>query len=193
MTKKTIAIDPGHGGTDPGALGHDMTRESTLALRVGRELAIELTRLDMCAVMTRTDDTYPTLSDRAAKANTEKADAFVSVHLNASANTAALGPWVIHAKGSKRGRQLARAIYHALAPDDEDRHVHSDASPATDDRRLAVLRETSMPAVIVECGFISNPVELAVMKAEGWPVSMAVKIASGIATWFQWEEEESAA
>lgn len=190
--KPLIVIDAGHGGTDPGAVGHDGTREATLALRVARELAIELTRCGHRAVLTRTDDTLVALGERADIANAEKADAFVSIHMNASNNTTARGAWVIHAQGSTRGRALATAIFRAMVPEGPEK-VHPDASPFTGERRLAVLRKTNMPAALVECGFISSPAELAAMKAPTWPTETAVKIAQGIRAWIDSEDEEGAA
>lgn len=188
-----VVVDPGHGGGDPGAVGHDGTRESRLALKVAQELAIELARKDIRARLTRTEDVGVSLADRARLANTERAAAFVSVHLNASPNTTVRGAWVLHAKGSRRGRELARSIYRALVPASVHERVYPDESGWTGDRRLAVLRLTRMPAVLVECGFISSPAELAQMQAPIWPTETAEKIADGVAAWIEAENENGGA
>ena len=80
-----IAVDAGHGGVDPGAIGHGGTREKDVTLAIARRLAALLEeRLGAETLLTRTDDTTLSLSDRTARANSEGADLFVSIHANAN-------------------------------------------------------------------------------------------------------------
>lgn len=90
---RTIVIDPGHGGEDLGAIGVAGVLEKELTLAVAIRLRDRLAESnpELQVVLTRADDTYPTLSERLWVANTLDADLFVSIHFNAAANTLAEG------------------------------------------------------------------------------------------------------
>ena len=81
-SKKLVVIDPGHGGKDPGAIGHGY-QEKKIALEIATRIVERLRELGVNVRMTRTGDTYPSLKDRTAMANRLKADVFISIHLNA--------------------------------------------------------------------------------------------------------------
>lgn len=84
-TKKyTVVIDPGHGGKDPGCIGRGGTKEKTVVLSVAKKLKTALQNAGFAVVMTRGDDTYLKLADRAAIAERKKADLFLSIHANAN-------------------------------------------------------------------------------------------------------------
>lgn len=146
-----IVIDAGHGGHDSGAVG-TLAKEKDLALNAALALQSQLEAQGFKVYMTRDDDTYVGLYDRAEIANDLKADLFVSVHINAHTNTEASGVEVLHASQSTSGGM-------GLA-DDIQSYLVSDLSAV--DRgivyrpNLVVLRETSMPSVLCELGFISN-------------------------------------
>ena len=83
--RRVIVVDPGHGGKDVGALGISGTHEADIALALARRVAKQLERrLDAEVVLTRTDDTFISLSERAAIANALDADLFISIHANAA-------------------------------------------------------------------------------------------------------------
>lgn len=82
--KRIIVLDPGHGGKDPGCIGRGGTREKTVVLSVGRKLRTALQNAGFAVYMTRGDDTYLKLADRAAIAEKKKADLFISIHANAN-------------------------------------------------------------------------------------------------------------
>jgi N-acetylmuramoyl-L-alanine amidase len=81
-----VVIDPGHGGTDPGAIGPAGTREKDVTLDVARRVAPLLTRDGLTVLLTREDDRFIPLEDRMARANAFPADLFVSIHCNAAEN-----------------------------------------------------------------------------------------------------------
>lgn len=87
---KTIAIDPGHGGKDPGALGHSTSREKDIVLKVGIKLGqyIEENYPDVKVIFTREKDVFIELHERANIANKAKADLFISIHCNSAAPSA---------------------------------------------------------------------------------------------------------
>src|SRR4029079_19214506 len=77
---KLIALDPGHGGHDPGALGYSGTREKTVVITVARDLAQQLQAGKYKVMLTRASDTYVPLRERVARAQDAKADLFLSIH-----------------------------------------------------------------------------------------------------------------
>ena len=86
---KTLVIDPGHGGHDPGACGHGFA-EAEIVLDVSLKLALAMDHL-ADVFLTRRSDKYLTLSERARKSNQLDADLFVSIHCNSASNTSATG------------------------------------------------------------------------------------------------------
>ncbi len=89
---RTIVIDPGHGGKDPGAIGKKGLKEKVVTLKVAKMLKKELSkRLDAKVLLTRKKDVYLSLDERTAIANTKEADLFVSIHANASPRRSASG------------------------------------------------------------------------------------------------------
>lgn len=88
---KRIVIDAGHGGKDPGAIGKGGLQEKDVVLKIVNGLKESLARLGAEIIMTRSDDTFIPLEERAAIANTKEADIFISVHANASFNRKARG------------------------------------------------------------------------------------------------------
>ncbi|MGL4970055.1 MAG: N-acetylmuramoyl-L-alanine amidase, partial [Cetobacterium sp.] len=103
----TIAIDAGHGGKDPGAIGFKKYKEKDIALAVAKKLQTRLSK-DFNVIMTRSDDRYLTLSERSRVANRAKADLFVSLHLNASTNASAQGAEIFYF--SKKSSPYAEKI-----------------------------------------------------------------------------------
>jgi N-acetylmuramoyl-L-alanine amidase len=89
---RKIVLDPGHGGKDPGAIGVGGTAEKDVVLSIAKKLASKLrTELGVKVILTRNDDRYIPLEDRTALANSEDADLFISLHMNASPNAEARG------------------------------------------------------------------------------------------------------
>jgi N-acetylmuramoyl-L-alanine amidase len=112
MRPLIVAIDPGHGGQDPGAIGQSGRREKDVTLAVGRELARQINATPgLKAYMTRDKDVFIPLNRRAQLARAAKADIFVSIHADAAENRSATGAsvYVLSLKGasSQRARWLA--------------------------------------------------------------------------------------
>ncbi len=145
-----IAIDPGHGGKDPGAEGGQL-RESEVVLAISLFLRDELVGCGHDVLMTRDSDVFVPIRKRCQVANAWHADLFLSIHCNAASNPQAHGMELLIYPGSVRGRDLAGHIWEPLLqfPNLRDRGIK-----ARDD--LGVLRMTFMPAVLVETAFISN-------------------------------------
>ena len=181
-----ICIDPGHGGADPGAISiaPATAREPAITLKerdftldVALLLEEELARCGHSVLLTRRRDRSLKLNARAAHANRHAADLFISIHANAAANPAAEGIEVFHFPGSTAGKSLADRIMRRLAAAFPG-HVNRGVKPAD----FAVLRLTDMPAVLVECEFLTNPDRLRrFLSCPGKRQEIAVAIAAGVA------------
>lgn len=160
---KRICVDAGHGGRDPGAVGHDGTKESTLNLRVAKAFEIVANKAGFSIIMTRHTNTYPTLQERARKANSNKCNLFVSFHHNSATTPEARGTEVYfwgsgQGRHSRTGKRLADDVYSYLL-----QNLHSEPR-GIKEANFHVLRETKMTAILLEPGFLSNREELEFLK-----------------------------
>ena len=177
---RLIVIDPGHGGSDPGTV-HNGVSEKTLTLDMSRRLRDVLVTRGWQVIMTRdTDrDVYgPNASDRAELqarddvANNAGARIFVSVHVNGFMNSGPHGTTSYYSKASDV--PLAQAVQRRLSSSlgtSDDGIVKS---------KLYVTLHASMPAVLVETAFITNPDDYAKLLSAAWREKVALAIADGI-------------
>ncbi|HOB44343.1 MAG TPA: N-acetylmuramoyl-L-alanine amidase, partial [Bacillota bacterium] len=153
-----IMIDPGHGGDpkyggDPGAIGPSGVHEKDVNLAVSEKLHSLMVSAGVEAYMTRVSDVDMHLAKRAEIANTIKANYFISIHSNASVSPTAHGTETYYYYGSAPGKKLAEAVQAELikATGLTDRGIKESG--------FYVLRATTMPAILVELAFLSNPAE----------------------------------
>lgn len=182
---RKVYLDPGHGGPDPGAVGHGIEEED-ITLAVALRVAGHLRRHGLEVRLSRTADVGKTLRARASEANAWGADAFVSIHCNAAASPTAEGFEVWHTvfTASSRGDELARAIVRwldRLTPL-ANRGARSRAGAGGRDYYY-VIRATTMPAVIVECGFVTSPRDAAYLRSVQGRAAIAEAIARGVVQW----------
>lgn len=172
--KKTIVVDPGHGGSADGAK-YEGIAEKTINLSVALKLETILKGYGYNVVMTRNSDTTVSLYRRADIANAVNADIFVSLHSNASVtNLQAQGIYTYYHPTSKRGARLAASIQKPITKltGAQDRGI--------DSADFVVLRETDMCAVLVEMGFMSTHEELMKLINDDYQNKLAMGIAEGI-------------
>jgi N-acetylmuramoyl-L-alanine amidase len=176
MIKKLtdIVIDPGHGGADCGAVW-GYTQEDDLNLAIAGDLAQSLSYMGSQVVMTRRDDVTVTLHDRVRVANILDARAFISIHCDAFHNTTASGMSVHICPGSKKGRALADHVCQCLLSAFPG-HYHRGIIESD----FYVLKHTRMPAVLVECEFLSNPTTRNFLRDPGHQSELAIAIARGV-------------
>lgn len=169
-----VVVDPGHGGDDPGAPSVAGGREKTIVLAAGASLAAALRGSGVDALMTRDNDRFISLNDRADFSNRSKADAFVSVHADAAANASAHGFTVYVARSaSAQSTRLAKAIERRLV----GLGISSRGVRQADYR---VLVRTNCPAVLVELGYLSNRGEAARLGQAGYRNKLSGAIAQGV-------------
>ncbi|MCM1313039.1 MAG: N-acetylmuramoyl-L-alanine amidase [Bacteroides sp.] len=151
-----VVVDAGHGGKDAGASGR-YAKEKDINLAISKKLdkVVRKNTKGIKVVMTRRKDEYVTLKDRAGFANFVNADLFISVHSNASEkNPNAYGTEVyVHRQSSAASERLARIIAEKLRT-----HARRN-DKGVKKANFQVLRESTMPGVLVEVGFISNRME----------------------------------
>jgi len=146
----TIVLDPGHGGSDPGAVVGSR-RESADNLRLTQEVQRLLQSQGQRVVMTRSTDVFVSLAERSAISNRNNADIFVSIHRNASTNTAANG--VENFVFTTAPINTVQYAFNVL-----DRVVEAGVQNNRGVHRanFTVLRNTLAPAMLLEMGFITN-------------------------------------
>jgi N-acetylmuramoyl-L-alanine amidase len=154
LSGKKIFVDPGHGGTDPGAVGPTGLQEKSVNLRVGTVLKECLIEYGGATVqMSRTDDSYVGLSDRAAAANNWGADRFISIHHNAFSDASVNGTETYSYYSYGDCADLSKKVQAQLV------NWGNLNNRGAKTANYTVLRETTMPAILTEASFISNPDE----------------------------------
>ncbi len=169
-----IFIDPGHGGTDPGAVSTKGLRESEVNLQVAQRVGSILTGGGITVKYSRETDVYVSLDQRARMANEWGADFFVSIHCNASDNLSANGTETLYFRENSISENMANAVQISLV----DTIKRRDRGIKT--QNVAVLRLTRMPAILVEMAFISNVEEAVLLGQQDFQEQCAIGITNGI-------------
>ncbi|MGQ7461451.1 GBS Bsp-like repeat-containing protein [Streptococcus suis] len=194
----TVYLDPGHGGADSGA-SYGGIHEKNLAMSVTNKLRENLLQRGINVLMTRTADyDVDFRTERSKMANNSEADLFVSIHFNAT------GAGVTTTKGIE-------TYWYKYDPEYQpkiNQEMHNDATRLAESEILAnkvqssliketgavdrgvrretfaVLRETAIPAILVELGFMDNPSELNVIKTDSYHTKLANALTQGIVDWY---------
>ncbi len=172
-----VYIDPGHGGTDPGALGNGL-KEKDLTLSISLKVKRLLEASGVKVIMSRETDRYVSLQERSNQANSSNTHVFVSIHIN-SVNGAptANGIETYYYKGIDKA--LADSIHPSII-----------STTGATNRKVKyanhhVTRETIMPASLVECGFISNAAEASKMNNNNYQELLASGVVNGTVSYLQ--------
>jgi N-acetylmuramoyl-L-alanine amidase len=145
---RTVVIDAGHGGHDRGGVPGQRLSEKLYTLDVARRLEAQLSAAGFRTVMTRSGDYFVSLSDRCAVANAQRNAVFISVHFNSGRRPGANGIETYYYSRASAG--FAAAVHSRIlrAAGTENRGIRR--------RGFYVLRHTRPPAVLAECGFLTN-------------------------------------
>jgi N-acetylmuramoyl-L-alanine amidase len=180
LAGKTVVVDPGHGGNDPGA-NNGGVQEKDVVLNVSKLVANELLAEGATVIMTRKTDTFIKLTERPEIANRNGADFFISIHINSNkvANSASGSISFFHG-GRPMGELLASCIENELK-----RVSGLPSMGVWSDRRIynsgfAVLRLAKMPAVLLELGFVNNNRDRARLATAEYQAVAARAIVKGI-------------
>jgi N-acetylmuramoyl-L-alanine amidase len=168
----TVVIDAGHGGYDRGGIPGQRVSEKDMTLDVAQRLKKVLAANGYRVVMTRDSDVFVPLGTRVAIANAYSNAIFVSVHFNSARRSGAGGIETYFY--SRESLPLASAVHYYVAggAPSSNRNVRR--------RGYFVLRKTTAPAVLVECGFLTNPTEAALAQTASYRQKLAEEIAAGV-------------
>lgn len=178
---RVIVVDAGHGGFDPGAIGVTGVKEKDVNLAISRRLADLLRQVGAGVVETRTTDTA--LADTKAAdihrrveiAEAADADLFITVQANSIADGRWHGAQVFYAKGSEQGEGLSKAIQESLAA--VLKNTERKAKPIDN---IYVVNSLAIPSIVVECGFLSNADEEALLADAQYQQLVAYAIFLGV-------------
>lgn len=190
-TVRKIVIDPGHGGVDGGAVGYSGSIEKDLNLDISLKLRDLLTACGFEVVMTREDDRsihddsalsirekkHSDLYNRLAIYNDDPMVLVVSVHLNQYGDSSVSGTQIYYSPNQPASKELAQSIQSAFVVQLQPENRRG-IKPAEND--LFLLFHAEVPAVLCECGFVSNPEEEAKLLDEEYRSKIAFSILTGI-------------
>ena len=193
----TVVLDPGHGGNDSGAVGKRKVYEKLAVLSIAKRVKAHLEAQKITVRMTRTTDTFIPLTQRSEFAAKVGADLFVSIHADSAGDPSASGveTFIMSVAGCDSSNQYGqpgdksagKGNLHDAANAVLGFSIQSNLVKTTkrSDRglrraRFSVLRKTSCPAALVECGFLSNPTEEALMIESSYREAVARGISNGI-------------
>lgn len=187
---RTILIDPGHGGYDPGKIGVENQVEKDINLAISLLLEKELKKEGFQVALTRKEDVCATGEKKDSKARDmnaridaikrANADVCISIHQNSFETGEAKGAQVFFYKDSVEGRRLAELLQESLkkeADPENQRGIKPDHS-------YYILRHSKVPTVIVECGFLSNREEAQKLTKEEYQKQIVTGIMQGIIQYF---------
>ncbi|RDV83457.1 divergent polysaccharide deacetylase family protein [Ammonifex thiophilus] len=186
---KTIVLDPGHGGCDPGAVEPRLgIHEKYINLAVARRLQGMLRAAGARVLLTHDDPDkmekeredwhlpYISLRERVRLANDQRADVFLSLHVNSFSDPRRTGQEIFFARGSEAGHRLAEALRRELAKLGGDTACHPSS--------FYVLEHSRMPAVVVEMGYLSNAAEAARLLDPSYQQKIAEALCAGLEAYF---------
>jgi N-acetylmuramoyl-L-alanine amidase len=193
--EKTVIIDPGHGGPDGGAVGIDGSVEKNINLALSLRLRAFLTAAGFRVIMTRSDDRA--INDSGAKTirdikrtdlhnrlkiiNNNPGAIFVSIHQNIYESPQYSGAQIFYSKNNAQSRVLAVSIqarFRALLQPGNEREIKEAQS------NLFILYNSKSPAVLAECGFMSNPAECALLQSDEYRAKAAFAVFCGIMDYY---------
>ncbi|TWD90184.1 N-acetylmuramoyl-L-alanine amidase [Neobacillus bataviensis] len=174
---KTIVLDPGHGGKDKGTTSIAGTPEKSLNLPTVEVVKLKLEDAGAQVILTRTNDMYIPLEQRANVANQNHADAFISFHYNWSNNPSVNG--ITDFYYQKSSNSLAAAILNQVAKETKLTNL------GTRFNNLGVLRNNKQPATLIELGFLSNQQDDSIVESPHFRNNVAEGIYLGLLDYFQ--------
>lgn len=185
LLNASVILDAGHGGNDPGMV-LDTIYEKNISLQITEKLQELLTDRGCSVFMTREDDSYISLEDRVRLTRTQKADLFLSIHLNAvDDDTVSSGIESYYNDSACPGsRQLAEAVQSetVIRTGARDRGARGDSG-------LYVVRKTAVPSCLIEVGFLTSDTERPLLLSDDYQTKIAEGIARGILKYLSENEE----
>jgi N-acetylmuramoyl-L-alanine amidase len=177
LRRRTIVLDPGHGGDDPGAVGRGSLPEKTLTLMTAQDCAALLRRAGATVYLTRDEDRRSNLRDVVSFANRSGADIFICIHYNSSDNSRVAGSETYYY--NLNSRALAETMHEAIIRSikEKDRGLHRAG--------FYTVRFTQMPGVLVEPVYLSNDKEYDLAGSSAFRQKLAAGLVKGVKEYFR--------
>ena len=187
QTQRTIVIDPGHGGNDPGKVGINQALEKDVNLEIALKLRKYLEQQDINVVMTREEDRglyeetdtnkkVKDMKQRLAIMEQSKPDLVVSVHQNSYPQESISGVQVFYYRDSQAGKKAALVMQEQMI----ETLQPAKKREAKENSTYYILKKTTVPTIIVECGFLSNSEEAELLVTPQYQEKVAWAIHMGI-------------
>jgi N-acetylmuramoyl-L-alanine amidase len=186
VSKKVVLIDSGHGGFDPGKVGIGHNLEKDINLQIAKKLQAYLEQGGSTVLMTRVNDEAlaskkaEDMRERIAIANNYKSDILVSIHQNSYPSENVQGAQVFYFDNQENSKKLALYVQEEIKAfvDPENRRE------AKSNSNYYMLKKSKTPAIIVECGFLSNPSDTNKLTDDEYQEKIAWAIYKGIIKYF---------
>lgn len=186
----TVVIDAGHGEPDGGAVSESGVKESTLNLEIAKKVQEQLEEEGIKVIMTREDENHiadegkesireikvSDINNRIEIANNSNAVALISIHMNKYPESKYKGWQTFYNKASEKGKKLAEYIQAAI----KERVGIENNREALKIEGIKLIDKSKITAVVVECGFLSNPDELNLLQTESYQEKLAEGICKGV-------------
>lgn len=193
LSQKTVIIDAGHGFPDGGAVSQSGIKESEINLEIAKRLKKLLSKNKVRVIMTRNDKNSLSTSETNNKRDdlnkrthireNSNADLFISIHLNHFSESKYRGAQVFYSENNPENKELAQGIQTKLielADPENTRSIKSTNS-------IYILKDSSIPSVLAECGFLSNPEEALLLTTPEYQDKIAKALHLGIMDYFEGE------
>ena len=182
-TEQIIVIDPGHGGSDPGKVGVNGALEKDINLQMAQKLKVKLEANGVKVQMTREDDTVPgnkkeDMKQRVAMIEKAAPVLVVSIHQNSFSDESAKGAQVFYYAKSEESEAAAQIVQNSLLEFDPN-----NTRTIKGNTEYYMLKKTSVPIIIVECGFLSNSEEAELLILNEYQEEITESICTGILKW----------
>ena len=201
INNKVIVIDPGHGGVDPGALSNTGILEKDISLNISKKLRRLLEQTGSIVILTREEDvglytekskTYnekknEDLRNRRIMVNKIKPDLFLTIHLNSFSQSRYYGAQTFYQRGSDEGKKLSKFIQEELRRTLNNNNNRIELARDS----VYLLREIDSTAILIECGFLSNPREAELLNQPQYQEKIAWAIYTGIIRYYNQIEKDS--
>jgi len=188
-TTYTIVIDAGHGGRDDGCSGANGSKESTINLAISRSLKTFLEAMDIKVVMTRSDSNglYDSNATNYKQSDMQKrieiiekanADMVISIHQNSFVDSTQCGAQAFYQEGNDKSKEFAESVQSQLISQLDNARMEANGGD------YYILKECGISAVLVECGYLTNPEEESKLTTTEYQNQVAYAIMCGVVKYF---------
>lgn len=188
--KTVIVVDPGHGGEDPGKVGTNDVLEKDLNLQIAKKVAKLLEEAGIKIVMTRENDKVPKakkedLQQRIDLINDTNPTLALCIHQNSYPDEAIRGAQVFYHTSTEAAEDVASIVQEELRTVDS-----TNKRQIKENDTYFMLKNSKVPTIIVECGFLTNPEEAAKLTQEDYQDELAKAICEGVVKWLKGDQDK---